>query len=374
MSWRRRLTLIPLALFATACADSSPTEPPMDVEGLTPSEGLSFGPAPVRVMTRNMYLGADIAPIFAASDLDQIPALVAQALASVEQNNIAARAALMAREIALSQPDIVGLQEVALFRSQTPALPEPATEVLADYLQILLAALAIAGQEYTVAATVENTDLELPAFDPESPTSLTDVRYTDRDVVLVREGVAVSFSESGNFISRVPVPSPAGGTIPVLRGFNRITATVRGQTVHAVNTHLEPDETGPSIQEAQALELLDILSSVEMPTILLGDLNALPDGGTTNTYPTVIAGGFRDAWTASHPFGYVSGDTCCHDKNLLNPDPTLFERIDYVLIRKGNGHARIGLTWRVGHRRWERFPYGIWASDHVGVVSNIGIR
>jgi hypothetical protein len=71
----------------------------------------------LKVMTRNMDEGTDFGPIFSATTFDQFAAEVAAAYIEVQQSNIPERAAALAREIKAKQPDLVGLQEVSVWRT-----------------------------------------------------------------------------------------------------------------------------------------------------------------------------------------------------------------------------------------------------------------
>ena len=83
---------------------------------------------PVTVMTRNLYLGADIQRPVAAALAAQAPGarpqqiLVALANAThvtraiVDETDFTVRARLLADEIATNEPDLIGLQEVAWWR------------------------------------------------------------------------------------------------------------------------------------------------------------------------------------------------------------------------------------------------------------------
>ena len=82
-------------------------------------------------MTRNVYLGADInRPVRAARGRPAGEALAAlgqandQVRAIVDQTDFRVRSRLLAAEIAAARPDLVGLQEVALWRDG-PARARP---------------------------------------------------------------------------------------------------------------------------------------------------------------------------------------------------------------------------------------------------------
>ena len=243
--------------------------------------------------------------------------------------------------------------------------PQSAEAVAFDYLEILLDALRRQGLRYEVATSVENIDVKLPAAT--SPTTFDDIRYTDRDVVLVRRGVKIDAATSGHYSANLSFP--VAGTVPItiFRGWNRVDVTHRGTRYHFVNTHLETDESGAPTQELQAQELIAMLASVEAPTFVVGDLNGTPDGGTT-TYEMLVAGGFEDLWASARGGGRGGGFTCCFDPDLQGG--TLFERIDYIFARgPDSGGPRVHSIRLVGAGP---FPAtGPPPSDHAGLVANV---
>ena len=129
-------------------------------------------------MTRNLYLGVDIQrPIAATAGKTGAEALVAlgnsthEVRAIVDQTDFATRSKLLAREIAGSKPDLVGLQEVALWRSGPIELPPDgalgvpnATHVDQDFLKILLWRLAQRGAYYVPVSVQVESDIESPSF------------------------------------------------------------------------------------------------------------------------------------------------------------------------------------------------------------------
>ncbi len=361
------------ALALAACSDA-PTTPEATATVSSADGSESRVQAPLRVLTRNLYIGGSTSRVLGAGSPAEIPALVAQTWASIQANDFNQRARLIAREVAATRPHAIGLQEVALLRTQSPgdALignPQSATEVAYDFLEILMSELDRLGQAYRVASVVQNVDIELPLAT--SPTTFDDVRYTDRGVILVRRGIRVVSSSSGNFAADVSFP--VGGAIPVTipRGWNRVQMMHRGQTYHFLNAHLETAETSVSVQEAQAAELIGLVQGVTDPAIIVGDLNGSPLGDT-GTYDLVIGAGFTDAWEASR--GPGGGLTCCYSEDLRSG--ALFKRIDYVMAR-GPGAAEpqvVGVTVVGDSPRYSRTPSGLRPSDHLGVFASLRFR
>jgi hypothetical protein len=114
---------------------------------------------PLTVMTRNLDLGADInRPLNATAGKSGAAALVAFGNANdalravVDQTSFPVRSKLLAAEIATARPDMVGLQEVALWQQGPLELgaigTTNATTVDYDFLATLTANLAATGAEY----------------------------------------------------------------------------------------------------------------------------------------------------------------------------------------------------------------------------------
>lgn len=130
---------------------------------------------PLTLMTRNLYLGGDInRPLRDTAGKTGAAALVAfgnsnDALRGVvDETNFPARSKLLAAEIASERPDVVGLQEVALWRSGILELGAIGTANAAtvddDFLATLTADLAATGAQYRVVNVQQESDVEGPAF------------------------------------------------------------------------------------------------------------------------------------------------------------------------------------------------------------------
>jgi len=294
--------------------------------------------------------------------------------------NFPERAGSIADEIAATSPELIGLQEVPLYRIDPTGDAafggtNPATVVALDYLTTLQSALAARGQCYNAVASNSLTDVELPAIVSASPLRFIDIRYTDRDVILARCDVPTSDAQSGVYTAKV-VFTVGPTSIPAPRGWTSTLATVGGVTFRFANTHLETDGS-PAIQVAQANELLGVLAAESNPVVLVCDCNSAADGSQTATYGLLTgSGGFADAWSEAHPRdpGYTSSLP-----DGFFTDPLLRTRIDLVLARYGfNASPNAGIVGGVhadvvGETSAERTASGLWPSDHAGVVATLNM-
>ena len=341
------------------------------VRATGPSPAPSPPAAPVTVMTRNLYLGADLRPAITATTPEASQAAVASIFSVAQRTDFPGRAVALAREIADAGPLLVGLQEVAAWYSGPFGDSAPATVVEYDYLQILLRELAIAGAPYTVVRVHDEADIEGPAGAPFH----RDIRLVQRDAILVKGGagdaVRLDGPRSGHFAARLVVPTATGQVVTVNRGWVAVDATVDGRAFRFVNTHLEAFD--PLIRLAQAGELVlptGPIGSAPGNVVLVGDLNSgpeLPVHTNRLAFQALVVAGMTDTWRALHPAdpGYTAGYA-----ELLDdpPGPALEHRVDHVMTR-----GRVGLvdSWRSGVDPAGRTPSGLWPSDHAGVVATV---
>ncbi len=327
---------------------------------------------PVRVMTRNLYLGADISGVLQATSPDAVPGLAAAFWAEVLRSDVPGRAKLLADEIAATKPDLIGLQEVELFRRQSPSdfATAPglnATEVVFDFLALLQAELVARGEQYVVAANHSLSDVELPATLPEG---LVDLRMTDRDVILVRPEVVFTAPVNAtytNFLSG-NIGGEGGPRIEIKRGHSRIDVQVSNPTGIASfvfgNTHLEVGGLLRAYQEPQADELVRVIRPVSGPIIFAGDFNSPADGTGTRSYG-FLRTVFKDAYADLKPGD--AGHTCCLD--IYAGDlAAAGSRIDLVLTR--GDVVPLDATIVGGPAKTLT---GISASIHLGVVMTLGL-
>lgn len=365
----------------------------------------------LNVMTQNLYVGANLFKILEGEPGD-VPFKAAEIFGDIQVTDFQQRAESIADLVLEHDPHLIGLQEVSLIRTQCPddiifppGDPTPnATDVYADYLQILMDALAARGLDYEVAASVENADIELPVVNLgllDCPYPLFDARLTDHDVTLRRSDVEVSLSVGANYLANFPVPTPAG-PIVFKRGYNIVDVDVEGRSYRFVNTHLEVNGNpfANGFQFAQAYELTQILNGMsgtfgDEILIVVGDLNSDPYDGpfvdcmqppTFDTlglcptpYAVMATNGYTDTWTmrngAADP-----GYTCCQSDLLMNLEPSLDQRIDHVWLRspmsgaEGPHFLRAVHATVVGNRQEDRTVDGLWLSDHAGVVVGMTMR
>ena len=337
----------------------------------------SGGAKHVDVLTRNIYLGTGLTNVVSATTFSDFVQAVGTDWGNVVANDFPRRAKALATEIQLTQPDVVGLQEVSKWSDQTPAdsvlgNPTPnASNVVYDFLMILKNELAARGLSYTDVSLSTNADVEAPRPNPASLDGYTDVRLTDRDVILVRSSLASKFSNAhdGHYATQFTVVT-LGGPVSFTRGWTSIDyALGGGKTVRIFNSHLETEDV-PPVQEAQGTEALGIINSSPYPVIALGDYNSAADGSNTDTYANLIAGGLKDAWT--DVWGSLNpGRSCCQDE-LLNTLKAPTERIDLVLTKGSSLDADLAL--RTGWLPFRLSPAPLWASDHFGVYADVAVR
>jgi endonuclease/exonuclease/phosphatase family metal-dependent hydrolase len=212
-------------------------------------------PRPLRVATYNIHHGAGPDDVL---DLEHV-----------------------ARILDSFDADVIGLQEVDRhWSSRSNNVDQPAW--LAKRLNM----------HYAYAA-----NLDLPPVNPGEPNR--------------QYGTAV--------LSRYPITWSRNTLLPKFpdheqRGLLETVLNVRGQSVRFANTHLQHNDNLE--REEQAKKIVELLSTATEPTILVGDLNAIPGTPEITTLKNVLV----DSWDK---VGVGNGYTI----PVVNPTA----RIDYVL-------------------------------------------
>jgi endonuclease/exonuclease/phosphatase family metal-dependent hydrolase len=349
---RPLLALATLSLLIS-CSDDSPGEP-FGPEAENDAGREYVEQAAIGIMTRNLYVGADVDAVIAAlvspDPADDQGALVA-AIATLQATSYPHRAAAIADEIARARPHLVGLQEVSKIDITLPPLQ---VDLHLDFLPVLVAELQARGLPYLVAARVSN--IEAAPF--------PGVSLLDEDVLLIdRTRVTVQDISAQRFSANLGEVAPG---VMLARGWVSATVTVDRRAYTVISTHLESGQAAglDQLRAAQAGELVAALAGAPGP-IVVGDLNDVPG---SPMYRVLEGAGFTDLWAELRGAG--AGHTCCHLPDLSNRVERFDERIDYVLARlPGNLQGRIE---RVGDVPADRFPgpaYPLWASDHAGLIA-----
>ena len=353
----------------------------------------SFSGRVAETMTRNLYLGADLTPAIAAPSLEALTAANGQILREVTANDFPTRAKGLAREIRHERPDLIGLQEVALWRTAPPSVAPlitgpSATTVRYDYLAELLAEVnkGILTPDYEVVVVQQEFDLEAPADEngvpgdgvPAQgiPNAEINGRLTMRDVILARKGVKVQTSnpQSGNFATLLEVPI-LGKPLPIARGWTSVDARILGgRKFRFVNTHLEAFDDSNQVPSIRALQAGELVAkggpaTTSLPVILLGDLNSDDDtveGADRLAYETLLAAGFVERST-DNPL------SCCLNSSLLAEGAggsvaDFDHQVDHVMTNDPSD-----VTLLDSNVTGLNPVNGFWSSDHAGINSTLWI-
>jgi endonuclease/exonuclease/phosphatase family metal-dependent hydrolase len=346
----------------------------------------------ISVMTRNVYLGADLGPAINASSIPQAIDGAGVIWNEMQSTRFRDRAVPLARELKRSRAHLIGLQEVALWRVQRPsdggappispiATSTPATAVEQDFLAILRRELRRVRARYRVVKVQREFDAELPVDVDGSDTTGTgplaafgadfDARLTMRDVILVRRGSGLRLGRTrGRHFETRYEPNVGGIVIPVDRGWLSVEARKGKRRFRFVNTHLEAFGD-PKIREAQAKELVKGPLKTRKQVVLVGDLNSgttkrhnigRPELGHDPNDPLAFAvfkkAGFKDN-------GAVQ--SCCYP-DMFDATFEFTHTVDHVLTRPGLMTVDSFVT---GNDPGEMTASGLWPSDHGGVVSTL---
>lgn len=362
------------------------------------------GAATTTVMTRNLYLGADVGA--ALELLPDMPAAAQFMWDQVTATDFRRRAPLLAAEAARERPDVIGLQEATTWSCSTGIGGNK--RVVFDFTREFLAATAAAGAPYVLATaggrTARNPSFGLgplprltrihdPAtFRPLFGTDDADCGFQIGDALAIRADLAPHVRAVGasDFATETTIV-PLALVIP--RGFVWADIEIRGTPVRFVTTHLESYWTAGDVPSSarQADELVEALAPTTMPLVVMGDFNSDPrdprdpgdnpgdqpetstacpaqDGSgdaRCNAYWAMLEAGYTDAGPdATDPRNFTWGAGAL----LAGPDPArvpaalragnahgLTDRLDYTFLRNGPQvvDARlIGAAWPAAEDLW----------------------
>jgi endonuclease/exonuclease/phosphatase family metal-dependent hydrolase len=313
----------------------------------------------LKVMVRNVYLGADLIPL-ATTPADKFEEAAASRFQTVLNNDFASRGKAIAAEIKKYKPDLIGVQEGATWRRSPDGVKDgsatPATQVVYDSTDVLLKAL---GGTYRLVAKRD-------WFDYEVATALGyDVHLTQSDLILARKGSKVKLGKTfkGGYKDHFDPPTPVG-VAQQLRGWVGVNAKLGKRSFRFVTTHLEA--YSPEIASKQMHQLLSgPLASKKTLSILVGDFNSDPKLGGTDDRG---ANRGKNAYGATLDADFVNPlkrrETCCFAEDLRQTGERLDSWIDHVVTRprvKAVSSALVG-DKQVG---------GLYPSDHAGIAATL---
>ena len=338
---------------------------------LWPQE-LSAGKDSLRVMTYNVYEGADLTTAFTAQDQNHFVAAISAILANVRTTNPPVRAEAIARQIGKAGPTLVSLQEVTQWSTCPTAdyqsCSGPQT-VLYDLLDLIEDALEAPGLNYKEVGRITVNELNAPAMTGTGPVI---VFYTQRSAILARADVnahelQLSNIQSARFNATHPVPIVGGGTFVIHRAWISADVKFHQTSFRFIDTQLEAFDPSTNLNQAQ--ELISGPARTSLPVVIAMDSNSKadpPPNDFTPTYTNFLKSGFKDAWTETH--GDAPGYTSGQAPTLLNPDSQVTQRIDLILLH-GDLDARAVELF--GGQPSDRTS-GLWPSDHLAVAATLG--
>src|SRR5262249_47703897 len=143
------------------------------------------------------------------------------------------------------------------------------------------------------------TDFEVPAGT--DPAKLIDVRLTDRDVILVRQGITHGVPLDTVFATYLPIdlgkadPDP-GIHVDIRRGYQTMTVDHMGAHFTFINAHLEVGGQFLKLfQQAQAKDLVTALQGMTGTLVVLGDIRSPANMPDTSSYMQLTAV-LTEAW------------------------------------------------------------------------------
>ena len=378
----------------------------------------------ITVMSRNIYLGADVG--VAMKLLPNFPAAAQFMWDQVRATDFTKRAPKLAAEFAAAKPDVIGIQEATIWYCKKD-LWSGKVEVF-NFLNTLVSetkktgvgySLARASSDdkkttfnpgYSIAAIPYLTKVIDPAtFQPIFKQNSASCGFTIGDAILVRDDrlkdvVAIGTSEYDATYSIIPA------LMTIYRGYSWLDLKTDNTRVRIVTTHLESiwDKDKVPNSVLQAKQLIKDLESTNLPLVVMGDFNADPrdprsaDAPNPGDQPVVGKACPKASDHGCNPYwlmrdaGFVNVSPDENDpKNfswgataLLNgPDPLraveakkmgndfgFTDRLDYIFTKNFGvkiSSSMAGNTWPTGISIWDCKTEKCFATDHAGIVAAI---
>jgi endonuclease/exonuclease/phosphatase family metal-dependent hydrolase len=369
-----------------------------------PTLPASADEAPVKVMSRNIYLGADVG--VALEKIPNLPAAAQFMWKQVKETDFSQRKSILAEEIRSESPDVIGIQEATIWYCK--AKPWSKKTEIYNFTKELLAEL---NGDYIIA-TKNGEEANNPGYSIGPIPFLTKVIDSEvfqplygqdsaacgfqiGDVLLVKKELREYINQVGNSeyksIYKV-VPT----LMEIYRGYTWADITVQGRNVRFVTTHLESlwDENKIPKAAEQARQLVEDLKNTKSPIVIIGDFNSdprdprpkssanlgeqpvesekCPTGSSIcSAYRVMREAGFEDVGPdSSEPTTFTWGMNAL----LTGPDPVresaakkmgnsfgYTDRLDYIFVKNG---VEVLTSKIIGQKP----PYG---TDHAGVVTSL---
>jgi endonuclease/exonuclease/phosphatase family metal-dependent hydrolase len=341
--------------------------------GLAPASARPPVRPTATVMTYNVYLGANLQPLFQENDPIKLVLKAAAIFAHLDLVDFRVRAVAIAQQIIEQDPDVVALQEVSLWQTAPSSDPLQLTTRY-DFLQILLDEFQRQGHPFRAVSINPN-------FTGMLPIDFTGTlgKFTDRNVIIAPADEADSELMTSNpaqdVYDRTLDVEVGGMTLQVQRGWASIDVLSNGMSFRFFDTHVEAFD--PNIRKEQVAELVQIMSASPIPVVLGGDINIFPRGvrALDNATWSLLGGaGFRDAWVVAECFEprFTAGQT----DDLNNVPSILDNTVDYVLFDKDFETKTVEQSCDIAGEelddRTDTFP-ALWPSDHAAVAMDLRI-
>ncbi|MEY2871991.1 MAG: hypothetical protein RL526_131, partial [Actinomycetota bacterium] len=235
-------------------------------------------PYRITVMSRNLYLGADVG--VALELIPNFPKAAQFMWDQVKKTNFTARAPKLAREAAQDRPEIIGVQEATIWYCKKDLFSDK-VEVF-NFLDQFIAATKSTGVGYSLV-TANGVEAFNPGYSIAAIPYVTKVRdpetfnpifgqdtascgFTIGDALLVRDDVKDRIIQVGNTeydatYSIVPT------IMTIYRGYTWADFKVQDSVVRLITTHLESiwDENKIPNSALQAQQLVADLKDAKMP-------------------------------------------------------------------------------------------------------------
>lgn len=381
----------------------------------------SAEPYQVTVMSRNLYLGADVG--VALELIPNFPAAAQFMWDQVKATDFNQRVIKLAGEAASEKPDLIGIQEATTWYCKKNFWDKQVA--VFDFLDQFVKATKSTGVSYQLAesggVSAFNPGYSIAAIPYLTKVTDPDIfpaifgsdtaacGFTIGDALLVRSDRASQIKQVGNTeydqtYSIVPT------LMTIYRGYTWVDYQVADTVVRVVTTHLESiwDENKIPNSAIQSQQLVKDLAQIKMPLIVMGDFNAdyrdprpkdapnpgeqpvvseacpTPGAAACNAFQTMIDAGYENASPNAKDAKFFTWGAGA----LLNgPDPKrevvaksygnqfgFTDRLDYIFTKNvyANSSSKIiGNIYPDGTSIWDCGNEKCFASDHAGVVATV---